>query len=306
MATSHLGAFAFVYLLPFLVALFALSEEFRQGNGKSSIFLIFGLIVFTLHLFSTMKFTVDIAQYEQFSRLHARYYFMTYPFFIYSFMAFGGTIVWSFRRRLILAVCLIILVLQYIFIFYPNFVRRINNGYIVDNMDLSWLLLAPRMLVKLSFAVLLSLLLFYVIRRAKMRALPYIVFFLIMTTVQNVGHVYALKKLHYKDALDTRSVRSFVQKNIPDLNSKVMMLGSGPKPMLNTSFWLPYQYTEVIYAERNKEINTSMIPPGTEYVILFDEYRLNLPSDYVAHRYDTDKCAIIEIHKAGVPVMKAI
>jgi hypothetical protein len=300
MSTSYLASFAFLYLLPFLVTLFALIHYFEQKNTNNIVFLGFVLLTFIFYLLSTIKFALITAKYEPFSRLHARYYFMTYPLFIYSFIAFGPSIKWNYAKKITLAACFCLLLLQCAIYFYPNFIARRSYGFFIDNIDLSGLLLRPTVYIVIWVILMSSIIAFYLRVRNRLLLLPFIVFFICFSMVQNIGYVYTLRSMHQKDPMTVwaRTSRLFIQQNIPNLDNKVLMVGSDSLPMHSISFWLTYNYTDVMILKKNEEINMQRVSQDTEYIILFDDYKINIPFTKVASQWDgTHKCLIIKTQK---------
>ncbi len=291
MATSHLSTFGFLYLLPFLVSLFALFQEIKIKQYQNIVFLTLGLISFILHLLATLKFTVDIAGAENLARLHARYYFMTYPFFIFSFIIFSEKIIWSAKRKLLLFISISLLLFQYIFIFYPNFIQIKCYGFVIDNIAFSCLLLMPKFLMVIALVFLSVTLLYYLVQKNN-KLLPFIVFYLVISIFQNAGHINSLYKLHYAGALACRPSRYFIKNTIPSYDEKVLMIGSSILPELNISFWHPYQYVKVLLLPKDTHLSRELISNDVKYIVMFDNYKIDIPYRFIVQK---GNCSIISL-----------
>lgn len=300
MLMSHVVSFLLVYLLPTLVATFALKKYIVQKNDNNSIFIVFVLVTFLCYFLATIKFSLYTAAIEPFSRLHARYYFMTYPLFIYVIVAFGPSIVWNKLTKTKLAGFYVLLVFLAAIYFYPNFIEKKSYGFVVDNIDLSGLLLMPYLYVLVSLSFISAIIIYYAWKPKQFILLPFISLFLGMSLLQNMAYVYTLQSLRLQDTatIFSRISRNLVYKNIPGFDKKVLMIGSSPLPVLNTSFWLSYDYTAVRILKKNEEINLQNIPQDTEFIVLYDDYRVNIPLIKVAERVNgTYKCIILKTHK---------
>jgi hypothetical protein len=281
MMLAHVFTFLSVYFVPFFITLLALFRELGKRedgeNNNLSLFLVLGFSLFTMYLLGTAKFMMDIYDLEHFDKLHARYYFMTYPFFIIAFAAFTEYINWNYIKTLLFFLTFILLVWLNNVYFFPKYVTQGLN--IFGNPDVGWAVPPASMLYIVSCFSALGVALFYFSRKIR-SAIPYLAFFVFFMVAVNYGEIRNL--MYYAPNSENAIYRHFIQGNINNPNAAVVLIDSGLADRLRTAFWLPYNYTRVYDLPKGSSITKDMIPSETEFVVLFDQYQVGFPSKQMA------------------------
>ena len=92
MIFAHIFIISFLFFFPIIVIFSALFYSLKKRILKDTIFLVLGITIFLFLLAMVFKFTINIMHEEDCSRLHARYYNMIFPFFIFSIIIFFNKI----------------------------------------------------------------------------------------------------------------------------------------------------------------------------------------------------------------------
>jgi len=272
MLLAHFSTFLNIYCLPFFISVWAFYHFYTEKDHSKLIFLLLGFSLFAMKLAMTFKFTLDISDAENFKRLHARYYFMTFPFFIISFVCFCDRFRIVGLKKIILTVSLIAVLTANLFYFYPEYAS--HGLLIVDNPDLAWFRVAGKEGL-LVLSILYVFIAIWYTKSTNRRYLTYIPFLVIFCLLSNYGEV---RSSLIADA-NNKSVFNrhipFIQSRIKDMNSNVALIDSNWAYRLHTAFRLPYRYTIVHDLPGGSKITRNMIPVETEYLVLFDNYDLD-------------------------------
>jgi hypothetical protein len=278
---GHFSSFFLVYLVPFLVSIYALLKFIKEKRQKEVIFLSMGLGLLFAYFAMTIKFTLDIVHIDDLARCHVRYYFMVFPFFIIAFACFYKEIKWTFYKKVIMGILFIITLLTNILIFLPKFTIFGVRGTIIDNIDTTWIRhLYHLEIFKIFFfsmlVFLLGIIIYYLGRRNKSRV-PYYLFFVIISLLANIG--YIKMSIHYsKQMSNSKIYRTFIKDKILSFPEKVFLIG--PKDqivmMCNIAFWLPYRYTDNLLqgVPKNFTISKKMIRGDPGWIVMFGKYEL--------------------------------
>jgi len=176
MAIAHLSTLSYLFLVPFVVAISSTVQSYQNKDYKRLFFLVFGILLFLGHLAMVLKLTIDISGAENFKRLHARYYFMTLPFFIILFVSFCDKLTWNKPIKITLLSSFFLFTFANIFYVFPEYA---NHGLlIVDNPFLAWFLFkGKKIIIFISIFALMTII--YYIKSPRKHYLPYILFFII-------------------------------------------------------------------------------------------------------------------------------
>jgi hypothetical protein len=279
---GHFSSFFFIYLVPFLISIYALLKFIKEKRQKEVIFLSMGLGLLFAYFLMTIKFTLDIAYIDDFARCHVRYYFMVFPFFIIAFACFYKKIKWTFHKKMILGMLFIITILTNISVFLPKFTISGVRGTIVDNIDTTWIrhlyhLKVFKYLFILIFVFLFWVIIYYLRRNNKSRV-PYYLFFIIISIVANIGHLKA-SILSNKKMSRSKIYRTFIKDNIISFNERVLLIGPVHQIVmrLNIAFWLPYRYTNRLSSRipENSTISEKMLQGDPDWIVMFGKYKFD-------------------------------
>lgn len=103
---------------------------------------------------------------------------------------------------------------------------------------------------------------------------------------------FEIKNIIYYDTINSQKAnfdKYFVRSTISDPNASVVLIDSWLGDRLWTAFWLPYNYTMVYDLPKGSVVKKEMIPAGTQYIVLFDEYQFDFSVNQVAKKKN---CAI--------------
>jgi len=291
MILAHLSTLSYLFLLPFVVTISSVVSSYQKKDHKKLFFLILGVLLFIAHLAMVSKLTIDISESENFQRLHARYYFMTIPFFIIVFVCFCDKLKWTKPMKITLLISFLIFSFANIFYFFPEYA---NHGLlIVDNPYLAWFLFkGEKIIICISIFSLVTII--YYMRSSRRRYLPYILLLIICCFISNYGEIKFSLIADKGNKTKFKKYIPFIKSNIEDKNSTVAMVCSEFPYRLQTAFWLPYRYTIAYDQPRGSKINREMIPMETEYIILFDDYNLNFSIPF-KKKITNGQCSIISL-----------
>lgn len=283
----------FIYFLPFFVSAAAFFLIFRGRSAdigyQHIVFLALGFSLFIVYLLFTSRFMVTIYNQEAFSRLHVRYHYMSYTFFIISFAIFLEKIKWTPIKNLVLCASFLAVTLADIFYFMPKYTTL--GLTIFDNPDLSWYVQPSSMIVVMSCLSILGFIIFLIFKKNR-SPLPYLVSFAIILLTSNFGE---MRNIVYYDTINSKRadfITRYVRGTIHDPNAAVVLIDSWIGDRLWTAFWLPYNYKAVYDLPKGSRVKKDLIPEGTQYIVLFDEYDFDFPVDRLTKN---GSCAIILI-----------
>lgn len=276
---GHFSSFSLVYLVPFLVSIYALLKFIKEKRQKEVIFLSVGLGLLFAYFAMTIKFTLDIAYIDKLASCHVRYYFMVFPFFIIAFTCFYKEIKWTFSKKVIMGILFIITLLTNILIFLPKFTIFGVRGTIVDNIDTTWIRhLYHHEIFKIFFfsmlVFLLGIIIYYLGRSNKSRV-PYYLFFIIISLLANIGYV-KMSIYCSKQISSSKIYRTFIKDKILSFHEKVFLMGPINQRLmrLNIAFWLPYKYTNNLLQgiPENSTISKKNIQGNPGWIVMFGNY----------------------------------
>jgi phosphoglycerol transferase len=157
-AWGHMAGLIFLFSVPIAICVSHLPRLARPEPERSSGADLAELSLFTIVLFGVFvaffsKFTVDIAgkgPYETLTRLHARYYDFALPLFLIITAAFMESVQPAFvprlRSRVIVVVVLVAGIVGSVFSL------RAFTPVFIDDPELAWVAVSPRLLVLLGAA----------------------------------------------------------------------------------------------------------------------------------------------------------
>jgi hypothetical protein len=293
---GHISSFLFVYLVPFIVTIYALFQFIREKKQGKVIFLLMVLGLFFVLFSMAIKFSLDIAHKDNLSRLHVRYYFMIFPFFIMAFACFYNEIKWTFHKKLIMGVLFVITFLINILIFLPKF--STPRGSIVDNIDMTWIrFIHDFKIFKIFFISMFIFLLgtaIYYLHRNNKRRIFYYLFFITISLIANIGHIKKAK-IRNQQISKYKIHRNFIYDKIPSFSEKVFLVGPHKGKLWNISFWLPYRYSKISSLPQKRSISKKMIPGNPGWIIMFGNYKFDFPISTPIKKYKKGNCSIIRL-----------
>ncbi len=298
---GHLSAFLFIYGLPVVVVIIGIIHSFRNKDSKSFVFFLWGILVFLTFFAVTLKFSSDFRELEHMMRLHARYYFFTFPFFLIAFIVFirqlGQSILAS-AGFVIMSGCVGAAFITVFSVF-------VLGGFHVDFLEWTWLntfFPAYRSLVdpegwnwwgaenlKIVSAVLVALLfllsLYYAFSKVK-RLYPYLLFFLLFSVV---GNVFAIRTQIGFSTISWKMVKNsliMIESTIIDPKDPVMLIGSWSGIDMLLAFSLSYENTEALLLAPESHLSDDIIPPRIKWVVLLERDRYNISARMQLFRTD--------------------
>ena len=291
MIFAQYSTFLIIYYVPFISSLLAFIKLLKEENiGRrydELTFFVLGFSLFIIYTLLSAKYMIGIYNLEHFERIHARYHFMTYPFFLFAFGIYAEKIKWNLTKRLLVLILFIILNLLNFYYFLAKHV--IHGLTIFDNPDLSWHV--PPVSMDNALIILLAVgIIFYLFINKYVSQIYYLIIFSLILVIGNVGEI---KNIVFYDTLNSKNVndnRAFIQGHINATNASVVLIDSWLGDRLWTAFWLPYNYKAVYDLPKGSLIRENMIPEGTQYIVLFDQYLLNFPAKYIC---GNSKCTIM-------------
>ena len=285
MVITHLSLMFFLYLLPLVVACSALIHARKQTDQRASVFLALGLLLGVIFLGTTIKFTLGLEVEAELGRLHTRYHFLTFPFYVMAFAIFLKSISWPRPARIIFGVLWLgTLACNYV-VFLPKFAYL--NGYpmIVDNMEYSWVFVTKETPSVVILIALLNLTagVYYLLSTQRKRY-PYLLFFMAFCLVANYYQIRFMMRAGHSTK-KFNAYKTFLAAHIPHFNSKVVFIENfwkrDPyKAYTNLShilFWLPYDVLKHQDKAEGSKLKERELPKETEFVVLSGEYVLDLP-----------------------------
>jgi len=289
MTAAHIGGFLFLFLLPFLIILWAWIDAFKDQNEKNLALSSLGLFFLVELIFLALFISVFLSPQESFVRLHGRYYSMIFPLLLISFAAFRKQISWTRFRKATLIFSSVITFLAILPGYSLYFKSPVKFMLPVDYPELAWAAFLPDLVVA-AMAVLFIFSAIWVVLKKK--AGVYILFFALFALVSNYAQTWTFLSLYQPQRLETRQVRHFIADTIRDQDSRVAVFDTGELYKNLTVFWMPYKYTRAATLPKDSLLKRELIPKDTDFIILFGEYTL----DFVPVReYRRGHCRILRL-----------
>jgi hypothetical protein len=292
----HLSIVFFYFGIPLVASAVSFGEALRERRPKEAAFymLVFGAAVFVLGM--TFRFTCLVSPSEQFSRLHARYYFMLYPLMLAGFAVASESLPLGRGPRIVLVILGVISVTVLVALFIPRVVDVAPWGLVTDNLEATWFAMAPRWLIYVGLSSFLGLICYFcVATQPSARAYP--TYFIVVACSASLFHMAAATQWHHGNVLRIATPnRQFVQAIIADPKAKVMLVDSSPMSRTNLPFWLHYDYTRVLQIPAGETLSASLVPTGTEWLVTLDTYTLELPHGRIRR---AGACSIVSLAVGG-------
>jgi hypothetical protein len=232
---------------------------------------------------------------EAFTRLHGRFYAAALPFVLVVFAAFGGEIAWTGGRKIALGISAAAALGLAAWSLPEYLASPVRSALIVDFPELGWAAFAGPV-VPAAAGALLILLAAAVLITGKPKAYPAVL--LAVLALANIGHYRTLVRSFQPDRSALRTARAFVAGQISDPEAGVAVFSRGGLPRWLLAFWHPYRYTRSAEIPADGLLRREMIPAGTEFVVVFGEWRLDFRPFRASHRAG---CSVLEMfEKADV------
>jgi hypothetical protein len=290
MIIGHLTRFLFLYGVPVVVVVISTIQAFKNKDFKSFVFLLWGSVSFLAFFAMTLKFTSDFRESEHMMRLHGRYYFFVFPFFLVAFIVFLKKVNWSMlsAAAFILTNTLIGVSLITVFpVFFPSW------GMYVDFPEWTWLnsffpayrnLLDPQgwtwwnaANIKMASTVLMMMLfllgLYYAFSKGR-SLYPYLLFFLLFSIIGNITTLRSQIGASNIAWQNTKEPLALIESTILDRKDRVMVIGPDLVMLLHLPFWMSYEDLHGAVLAPESYISDDTIPPLTKWVVLLDRYNV--------------------------------
>ena len=285
MVITHISLIFFLYLLPLVVVCSALIHARKQTDQRASVFLALGLLLGVIFLGTTIKFTLGLEVEAELGRLHTRYHFLTFPFYVMAFAIFLKSISWSRPARIIFGVLWLgTLACNYV-IFLPKFAYLHGYPMIVDNMEYSWVFVTKETPSVVILIALLNLAVgVYYLISAQRKRYPYVLFFMAFCLIANYHQIRFMMHAG-QSSEDFERYKTFLASHIPNFSSKVVFIENFWKHDPYTAytnlshilFWLPYDVLKHQDKAEGNKLKERELPKEAEFVVLSGEYVLVLP-----------------------------
>lgn len=273
MVIGHLTGLLFLFGIPLIVVLTALVRSFKAKDYQAFSFLLWGSTLFLVFFAMTIKFTIDIRDAEHMMRLHGRYYFFTYPFFLIAFMAFLRQVEPSMPSAAVFTV-IGALVGTSLMTLFPTFFPP-RWGMIVDLPEWAWL---NTQNLKITSPVLaaafLLLCLYYAFSKVR-RPSPYILFLLVFLMIANIGEFFQQLGNSNNPWFAVKRPLALIESTIADRRDRLMVIGASADALLrfHLPFWLSYEAVYMKTLEPGSNVADDMIPADTKWLILLNQYQ---------------------------------
>jgi hypothetical protein len=271
MVLAHLSSISIVYFLPISSIAHSITVSYRTGENELFSFNLFLMIVLIVTLSMVFKFTYDIASVENYSRLHARYYYMIYPLLLVAFMLNYRNLK---RSRLISVFFLLIIFFTQTYILFSEYAY--NYGYVADNPGLAWLFLIRNNSSLFILITLVNIMLIvgsYFFKINKIMFL-YVLFAITMFIFSGWAHLYMASSLHHKNALYYYNTTAMIQR-VVGFDKNIAIIDSSYQHRMNMVFWMFKKPTRVFELPIDSIIISETIPSDTDIIIMFDRYDVN-------------------------------
>lgn len=292
LAAAHTGAVLFLYLFPVVLSVGVLTGNKKKRKHNDLVFNTLGNAVFLCLMLMTIFWSVGMSAKEHFTRLHGRWYVFSLPFFILVFFIYFDKVRPGRFLKIILAAGFLLMTL-FFFLGYKSHYIKMKNTFFIDYPSLNLISRAP-----LIFWIVLLLVLGYITVRlcfaGKFRLFVFILFFTLYAGAANYFHgKFYLRHSYYRSYLiDSKNLKPFIKGHITDPDSKVALIGPGQIQQTYTAFTFPFHYTRSQTLAPHSEISQTSIPEDTDYLILFDDYRIKIS---YARKYTKGKWSILDL-----------
>lgn len=291
MAVSHVTIVSILYFFPIVVCIYNTMKGIKYGiknNTNKYILSLLSLITFLSCLAMTIKFTINIYNDEHFLRLHVRYYYMALICLYYVAVCFIDKIKLSkIQKYIILSVFIIINMVNYL-VSLPIYASPWAT--LSDNMDIYWLAEKNKLVIIIIFILSLNALVNFL--KNKNARKDFIIYYIIFSLVANIGIVKNKILVMNPYWTTIHNNRVFIEGNILNNNSKVMLIDTAHENRTNIAFWLHYNYTDIKQLPEGTTITNDMIPNGTEYVITFGKFNIDLNQEIISS--ENSECNIVK------------
>ena len=297
MIIGHLTAFLFVYGIPAVMVLLRTIQSFKEKDLKLFAFLLLGSITFLAFLAMTLKFSSDIRETEHMMRLHGRYYFFVFPFFLIAFLVLpknaGQPMLSAGAYTITTAIVGVALITVFVG-FFPNWPLHADfpdwtwansffRGYrkAIDPQGWTWwdvdnLKVASTVMM----AVLFLLGLYYAFSRAR-SLYPYLLFFLLLAIVANIFELRSQIGLSNIWWQRIKSPLTLIESTIIDHQDAVMLISPGIEGLMHLAFWLSNRPLQLATLAPESDVPADIIPPDTKWVVLLARYNVTAPMQLV-------------------------
>lgn len=295
MTIAHITITNILYFIPLVVCAYSFIDEVKKKNEadyNKIVLIILTILAFISCLIMTLKFSIVIYKDERFTRLHFRYYYMTFACLYYVCICFIEKINLNIVRKSII-------IISYFTINIINVlfsVRKYINEWstLSDNMDMY--VLATKNIIIIGIIIILSIFSLMKFVNNKQARKGYILFYIIFSLLANMTLIQNKVKVMNPYWTTFNSNRSFVAANIEDKNAKVVIFEVGHENRTNIAFWLHYNYTNIVeLSVENNKITSSMIPNNSEYIVVFGDVCFDFDIDKYRKIEKTPKCYIIQL-----------
>jgi hypothetical protein len=294
---AHLTAFLFVYSIPAVMIMIRTLQSIKEKDFKPFAFLILGSIAFLAFFAMALKFSSDIRDAEHMMRLHGRYYFFVFPFFLIAFLVLpkqGGPPMLSAAAYIITTACVGVALITVFPSFFPNlplhadfpdwtWLNSFFRGYrrAIDPQGWTWWD-ADNLKVVSAIMVGMALLLGLYYAFSKVKSLyPYLLFFLLLGIVANI---FELRTQIGLSNIMWRTIKGplmLIESTIIDRSDPVMLISHDIGWPMHLAFWLSNRNFHVALLAPESDVPDDIIPPDTKWVVLLNRYNLTAPLQLV-------------------------
>lgn len=283
-----LSSIGYVFLFVSALAWFWLARSKNERRYDYAVLLGLSYAITVAYWVMVSKFTLDVSKWEHFERLHTRYLFMICPLFVICFSVFVEKVTWTKFNLGVLFISIVFVAWANLYHFFPTHV--IHGLAIFDSPETGWAVPPGKFLPTISYLSVVGVVVLYFFRRYR-SSVPYLTFFIPFVLVSNYGEIRNHLAYDAGNAQDA-NYRYFVQGNITDINSSVAVVDTWLPHRLWLAFWLPYDYTATRDLPKGSVIDRRIVPARTRYLVVFDEYKLDLPSRFIGK---SGKCSLFEL-----------
>lgn len=292
MVLAHITIISILYFIPITVCIYSFISGLRKKNivnENKFILSTLSLLTFCAFLAMTIKFTVSIYSEEHFLRLHVRYYYSTFLCLYYTTVCFINEIKLNKISKVLAILGFTLIIIINYFYSLPTYASPWAT--LSDNMDAYWFSQNNKLIIFIVFVIsVISLVKFIDNKNTRKYFITYYIIFSLVANIAIIENKIAVMNPFFNNI---SSNRKFIQGNILDEKSKVMIIDSESDNRTHIAFWLHYDYTDIKQISPNTKVTKEMIPEGTEYIIAFDEFEFEFDT---SRKYKKDnKCYIIDI-----------
>jgi hypothetical protein len=214
---------------------------------------------------------------------------MLFPLLVISFVAFRKHVHWTrTRKALLLALALLALLA-----FLPGlpifFGSPVKFTLAIDFPEIAWAAFLPRAVVAAAVLVFIGMAV-QMTRRGRTGA--YLGFFILIALLANGAESWILVRFYEPQRVAARTGQTFIRDTIRDPEARVAVIDPGDIHKFLAVFWLPYNFTFAARLAEHTTLEMEEIPEGTDFIVLFGEYRL----DFLPLRsYRRGRCRILRL-----------